>query len=78
VGVQLGIPRAGDAVPRGMVLTFADARGRPQFRADFRDWDLKTKIKDSTFHFEAPKGARAVPFVLPKRAPTGTTGEAPR
>ncbi|HVN40946.1 MAG TPA: DUF2092 domain-containing protein [Myxococcota bacterium] len=78
VGVQLWIPREGDALPRRMVMTFEDARGRPQFRADFREWDLKTKIKDSAFHFDAPKGARAVPFVLPKRTPAGTTGEAPR
>jgi len=78
IGVQLWIPREGDALPRRMVMTFEDARGRPQFRADFREWDLKTKIKDSAFHFDAPKGARAVPFVLPKRTPAGTTGEPPR
>jgi len=78
IGVQLWIPRKGDALPRRMVMTFEDARGRPQFRADFREWDLDTKIKDSAFHFDAPKGARAVPFVLPKRTATGTTGEAPK
>jgi len=80
IGVQLWIPREGDALPRRMVMTFEDARGRPQFRADFREWDLDPKLKDSAFHFEAPKGARAVPFVLPKRTttPAGASGEAPK
>jgi hypothetical protein len=78
VGVQLWIPAKGDALPRRMVMTFEDARGRPQFRADFREWDLAPKLKDSAFHFDAPKGARAVPFVLPKRTATGATGEVTR
>jgi hypothetical protein len=78
VGVQLWIPSKGDALPRRMVMTFEDARGRPQFRADFREWDLKPKLKDSVFHFDAPKGARAIPFVLPKRTATGATGEVTR
>ena len=71
VGVQLWVPRSGDALPRRLVMTFEDARGRPQFRADFREWDLAPDVSDAVFAFARPEGARAVPFVLPKQPPAG-------
>jgi hypothetical protein len=80
IGVQLWVPVEGDAFPRHIVMTFEDARGRPQFRADFRSWDTSPDVSEKRFAFVAPKGARSVPFVLPKsdipnQPPTAATGE---
>jgi hypothetical protein len=75
VGVQFWIPRQGMALPRRVVMTFETARGRPQFRADFREWELSPDVSDAVFAFRAPEGARRVPFVLPPRAPAPTSGE---
>jgi hypothetical protein len=68
IGIQLWVPVEGEAFPRRLVMTFEDARGRPQFRADFRSWDTSPDVSDKRFAFVAPKGARSVPFVLPKTA----------
>jgi hypothetical protein len=80
IGVQLWVPVEGDAFPRRIVMTFEDARGRPQFRADFRSWDKSPDVSEKRFSFTAPKGARSVPFVLPKtempkQPPSAASGE---
>lgn len=74
-GIQLWVERGERAVPHRMIITFEDALGRPQFRADFSDWDLSPRLRDSTFAFRAPKGARAIPFTLPKRAAAPAAAE---
>jgi hypothetical protein len=68
LGVQLWVPREGDALPRRIVMTFEDAPGRPQFRADFREWKLAPDVADAVFTFAVPEGARRIAFVLPKAA----------
>jgi hypothetical protein len=69
VDVQLWIQTGEQALPTRLVMNFATADGRPQFRAEFREWDLDPRARDSLFELEAPKGARVVPFVLsPARA----------
>lgn len=78
VGIQVWVPRAGAALPRRLIMTFEDARGRPQFRADFREWSLAPDVSDAVFAFRPPAGARAVPFVLPKRADASAAGEESR
>lgn len=77
IGVQLWIPHQGNALPRRMVMTFEEARGRPQFRADFREWKLKPDVSERVFAFTSPKGARSIPFLLPKRTavPQPPSGE---
>jgi hypothetical protein len=67
LGLQLWIEQGERAVPHRIVMTFEAADGRPQFRADLFGWDLSPRISDSNFAFKAPKDARAIPFVLPKR-----------
>jgi len=75
IGVQLWIPHQGQALPRRMVMTFEDARGRPQFRADFREWKLTPDVSEKVFAFTAPEGARSLPFILPKRTAVPQPGE---
>lgn len=60
-GMQLWIGQD-DSLPRRITITYEHEEGRPQFRARLADWDLSPKIKDSTFAFEAPKGAEKIAF----------------
>ena len=55
--------RDGDTpLPVRLVLTYPDAAGQPQFRADFHDWNLAPKIANADFVFVPPTGARKIPF----------------
>jgi hypothetical protein len=75
IGVQLWIRRGEQAVPERVVITYGGARGTPQFRADFTKWDLSPSARDSLFELDPPRGAKQVPFVLPKRAAKAASGE---
>jgi hypothetical protein len=68
VDVQLWIAKGEEALPQRMVINFATADGRPQFRTNFTEWDLSPRVPDRMFRFDAPKGAKVVPFVAPRRA----------
>jgi hypothetical protein len=62
VGVQLWVPVDGEPLPRRLVIAYERARGRPQFRADLREWDLSPRLPDSLFAFEPAKGAERIYF----------------
>jgi hypothetical protein len=69
VDVQLWIRAGGQAFPERISLNFSTADGRPQFRSDFREWNLDPRTRDSLFELKEPKGARRVPFAVhPNRA----------
>jgi hypothetical protein len=61
-GLQLWVPKTGAPLPRRIVITYERARGRPQFRADLRDWDLAPQLPDSLFVFEPEPGAERIVF----------------
>jgi hypothetical protein len=75
VGIQLWIRQGEHAVPERMVVNFERVRGRPQFRAEFTEWNLSPRTPDRLFAFRPPKGARQVPFVLPSREAAGAAQE---
>ena len=50
-------------LPLRIVLTYPDA-GRPQYWAQFSDWDLRPRTSAATFKFKAPDDARQVPFAV--------------
>jgi hypothetical protein len=78
IDVQLWIRTGKEAVPQRVVLNFATADGRPQFRATLRKWDLDPSLRDGLFELEPPRGARKVPFGLPgRRAAQAAPEEAP-
>ena len=57
--------RDGDTpLPMRLVLTYPDAEGQPQFRADFRHWNLSPKIAAADFVFVPPAGAQKIPFAV--------------
>ncbi len=57
---------AEDKLPRRIVLTYKNAPGQPQFRAEFTDWNLAPKIPANTFSFTPPKSAEKIPTLLPQ------------
>jgi hypothetical protein len=67
VDVQLWIRTGAEALPERIVINYATADGRPQFRANLTEWDLSPRVSDRFFHFDPPKGAKSVPFVAPRR-----------
>jgi hypothetical protein len=74
-GIQLWIRRGEEALPQRIVITFQGANGNPQFRANFTEWDLSPRARDSLFELDPPRGAKLVPFVLPKRAAKAASEE---
>ena len=50
-------------LPLRIVLTYPDV-GRSQYWAQFSDWNLRPKVSDKTFAFEAPRDARQIAFQI--------------
>ncbi len=64
VDMQLWI--GADKLPRRVVLTYKNAPGQPQFRADFSDWNPAPKVTPKTFTFTPPKNAEKILTLLPQ------------
>lgn len=79
VDYQIWIADAIQPLPLRAVLTYKNAEGQPQFRAQFLDWNLSPEIEDSRFAFTPPQGARRISFLaqLPPVAVQGTTTPEP-
>jgi hypothetical protein len=73
VDFQVWIAEGDRPLPVRVVLTYKNAPGQPQFRAQFSDWDLDTKPLASLFTFTPPDGSKKIPFaaslsnILPSR-----------
>jgi hypothetical protein len=78
VDLQLWIAKGPEPLPRRVVITYKNAPGEPQFRADLYDWRVPAKLDAATFAFVPPAGAEQVMYLAPRpRAdvPAGSTGE---
>jgi hypothetical protein len=75
VDYQVWIAEGARPLPLRAVLTYRNAEGHPQFRAQFSDWNLSPEIRDAQFAFTPPEGARKIAFLaeLPQIAPQGET-----
>jgi hypothetical protein len=62
VDYQVWIAEGAQPLPLRVVLTYKNAEGQPEFRAQFSDWNLAPKIQDSQFVFTPPEGARKIAF----------------
>jgi len=76
VDLQLWIARGPEPLPRRVVITYKNAPGQPQFRADLYDWSVAPKADAAAFTFVPPAGAEQVIYLAPQRgnkspAPTG-------
>lgn len=75
IDVQLWIRTGPEALPVRMILNFATADGRPQFRASFSDWDLDPSTRAGLFELDPPRGAKVVPFALRPRPVAGRAAQ---
>jgi hypothetical protein len=66
--LQLWIARAGDPLPRRVVITYRHAEGQPQYAASLTEWNLAPDVPDSVFTFTPAAGARQIPFLVPRAA----------
>lgn len=66
--LQIWIAQGDKPLPQRAVITYKEAEGHPQYRTQFKDWDLSPKVPDSLFAFKAPEGAEKIKFLPLKRA----------
>jgi len=62
VDVQLWVARDKQALPRRIVITYKREDGRPQFWAQFNDWNLSPQAPDSLFVYKPAKNASKIAF----------------
>ena len=74
VNFQVWIADGAEPVPQHIVLTYPDAPGQPQFRAQFSSWNLAAQSADSLFTFAPPADASRVPFAATVQYRPATPG----
>ena len=78
VDLQLWIAKGPEPLPRRVVITYKNAPGQPQFRADLHDWKVAANTDAAAFKFVPPAGAEQVIYLAPRRpsdSPTAPNGE---
>ena len=60
--LQVWVAQDGPPLPRRLVITYRHADGRPQFWAQFSDWNLSPEVADALFAFTPPTGAAQIAF----------------
>ena len=71
VDFQIWIARGEERLPRRIVITYKNSKGKPQFRADFSNWNLSAKGVKGPFTFTPPKNAEQIQFIVRNRAEAG-------
>jgi hypothetical protein len=77
VDLQLWIAKGPEPLPRRVVITYKNAPGEPQFRADLYDWMVPAKQDAAAFAFVPPAGAEQIMYLAPQPpadVPTQPTG----
>lgn len=67
VDMQLWVAQGDQPLPRRIILTYKNAPGEPQFRADFLEWSISPTIADDSFTFTPPTDAEQIPLLAPVR-----------
>ena len=60
--MQVWVAQGQQPLPRRVVITYRHADGRPQFWAQFSDWNLAPEAPDALFTFTPPAGAAQIAF----------------
>ena len=63
VNFQVWIADGDQPLPQRIVLTYPDAAGQPEFRAQFSAWNLAAQPADALFAFTPPAGTSKIPFL---------------
>jgi hypothetical protein len=72
VDFQVWISQSDPPLFQRLILTYKQAEGEPDFRAQFSDWNFKPEAPDSLFAFTPPEGLEKIPFA-PLAAQAATT-----
>src|SRR5215831_18241605 len=73
--LQLWVAQGNQPLPRRLVITYTREDGRPQFWAQFSEWNLAPEVPDSLFVFTPPPGATKIAFALQQRMQPGAAEE---
>ena len=66
IDLQLWVARDPEPLPRRVVITYKNAPGQPQFRADLYDWKITPKFDARSFTFVPPAGAEQITYLAPR------------
>jgi hypothetical protein len=71
VDFQVWVADGDRPLPQRVVISYKQAKGEPQFWAQFSDWNLAPALDESTFLAKPPDGAQKVAFAaqLPRISP---------
>jgi len=76
VDMQLWIAQGAEPLPRRVVITYKNAPGQPQFRAELYDWKIAPQVDASAFTFVPPVGAEQIMYLAPR--PPADVSAAPK
>lgn len=60
--LQVWVAQGAQPLPQRVVITYTRIDGRPQFWAQFSNWNLAPEVPDSLFVFTPPAGAAKIAF----------------
>jgi hypothetical protein len=67
VNAQVWVARGDQPLPQRVIITYARAEGQPQYRAQFREWNVSPQVPDSLFTFTPADGAAKIAFAPRRR-----------
>ena len=73
--LQLWVAQGNQPLPRRLVITYKREEGRPQFWAQFGEWNLAPEVPDTLFVFTPPAGAVKIAFAPQQRMQPGAAKE---
>lgn len=73
--LQLWVAQGAQPLPRRLVITYKREDGRPQFWAQFGEWNLAPEVPDALFVFTPPAGAVKIAFAAQLRMQPGAAQE---
>jgi hypothetical protein len=71
VDFQVWVAAEGNPLPQQVIITYKHEEGQPQFRAEFKNWNLAPSISPALFVFTPPQGAEKIPFMVDLRESVG-------
>lgn len=71
VDLQLWVTQGAQSLPHRVVITYRNAPGQPQFRAELTDWNLAPSFTPELFTWTPPAGVEQIPFLAPVRPAAG-------
>ena len=68
VDMQIWLPATGDPLPQRVVLTYKEAEGQPQFRANLIGWNLAPVVTEGQFDLIIPQDATRIDLLAQRKA----------